>query len=61
MNKCDYIGLVSGTTWKCRMINDAIFETWTPTIWNKKTARKELLKEAVYYESKDIVSIWETK
>lgn len=51
-------GLVRGFTWKALMSNGAIFEIWTATDIKQSEARIKLLKEAEYYQSKDIERIW---
>jgi len=50
--------LVRGFRWKALMSNGAIFEIWTPTDIKQSEARLILLKEAEYYQSKDIERLW---
>jgi hypothetical protein len=54
-------GLVSGSVWRCRMVNGAVFELWTPYLWTRKQARKELLALAEYYASSEVEGLWESK
>jgi len=69
MNRADFIGLVRGFVWKCRMFNGAIFEWWTPEDVSRAEARKQLFSIAnmfcseddLAYEKGDMESLWKTK
>ena len=55
--------MVRGTTWKCRMSNDAAFEVWTPFVLKRKQAIEQLLEFANgdyddLYSRRDVVSVW---
>ena len=61
--------MVRGYKWKCRMFNGAVFEWWTPTKVDRKTARAELYAEGnamcteddPAYVKGDIDAMWEVK
>ena len=63
--------MVRGYKWKCRMFNGAVFEWWTPTKVDRKTARKALYDLAnaycaqddpCYIEAEgDLESLWQVK
>ncbi len=61
-NPNDYIGLVSGNTWKCKMFNGSTQVFWTPFVITSKMARKVFLYLLVdIYYNEDIEYIWKTK
>jgi hypothetical protein len=61
MNNDFMRGLISGSVWRCRMVNGAVFELWTAYRWTRQQARRELLALAEYYTPSEIESIWESK